>query len=527
MAQGDDDAVVASAVLRAVHATLGSAYVDYYTSQSKNRLRRGKRPASSGDLELPFAIDVFKAHITSLHQRGAACKDAPLSVTTVSTYGLTRVRTYASSTSLGHEMATFLMEDDELRAVVADIRVCGNGVLTFTSHRHLEWHATHGRLPCSMCGKFFKGPKGIRVHQMLHHDSSFASAQGEALATDLQIVVYTAPLVVPSRDSASSTSPSPTSHPPVPSVPAPIARISNPGILAAQGGHLSTLKQLVEQRGWNPLSEDHNGCNALVWAAGAGHVDICEYLVTTCGLDARALQGKRDMRRSPLHWAARNGHINMCAFLVVDLGVDVDSPTDDGTTAFHYAVWNAQLATCVWLVTTGQCNVHSINSYGCNASQWACLTGRIDVLAFLHRQRVDFKLVNHNGHSALHKAAMKGHMDACRWLVAVAGLDHRHMLEDDDGFTPSRFAIENGYPELGAYLAMAAIDANHDLEARDNSTLLWSVEQATPHCHCTCPSLRTYNARVICTKACGASTCSRSRHGDSSHVDVRNESCDC
>ncbi|RHY28668.1 hypothetical protein DYB32_005795 [Aphanomyces invadans] len=252
-----------------------------------------KRPASSGDLELPFAIDVFKAHITSLHQRGAACKDAPLSVTTVSTYGLTRVRTYASSTSLGHEMATFLMEDDELRAVVADIRVCGNGVLTFTSHRHLEWHATHGRLPCSMCGKFFKGPKGIRVHQMLHHGSSFASAQGEALATDLQIVVYTAPLVVPSRDSASSTSPSPTSHPPVPSVPAPIARISNPGILAAQGGHLSTLKQLVEQRGWNPLSEDHNGCNALVWAAGAGHVDICEYLVTTCGLDARALQGKR------------------------------------------------------------------------------------------------------------------------------------------------------------------------------------------------------------------------------------------
>ncbi|ETV66769.1 hypothetical protein H257_16856 [Aphanomyces astaci] len=420
----------------------------------------------AGDFELLFAIDVFKAHITSLCASGRPPqRGVPLTVTTVSTYELVRTRSYPSSHSLGQHMSTVLMEDMALREFVADIRVNGKGMLTFTSHEHMTWHAVRGRLPCSQCGRFFNGPKGIRVHQMLNHNISFASAQGEALATDWQLVVYTAPpLLLAAATShtpstTTTTSPAATPQPAQPraslAVPAPMAKVSNPGILAAQAGHTSVLIALVESGTWDPKSEDYNGCNALVWAAGAGHVAICQYLVTSCAVDAHVLQGKRDMRRSPLHWAARNGHINVCKYLVLELHVAVDSPTHDGTTAFHYAVWNNQLSTCDWLASVGQCNVHAVNSYGCNASQWACMTGSVDMLKFLHCHQLDFALINRNGHSALHKAAIKGHLEACRWLLNVAGLGWNHMQKDEDGFTPQRFAMENGHVELGAYLAQA------------------------------------------------------------------------
>ncbi|KAF0694338.1 Aste57867_14791 [Aphanomyces stellatus] len=405
-------------------------------------LRLGKNPAVAGDFEVLFAIDVFKAHITALHAARAASFDLPLRVTTVSSFGLVRERVYVSSAALAASLATFLLEDDMLRHVVADVRGDARGKLTLTSHAHLAWHALHGRLPCSICGAFLKGPKGIRVHQMIQHGLHFASAQEEALASDWQLVVY-----VPSSASWTSSAPaSPTK------VVGPMAKIDDTGILAAYAGDLPALEALVRSGTWNPERQDHNGCNALVWAAGAGQLAVCRYLVDSCRLDAAVLQGKRGMRRNALHWAARNGHIHVCHWLVHDLHVPVDAPTADGTTAFHYAVWNQQLAMCTWLVTDGGCDVHRLNSYGCNASQWSCMTGSVPMMEFLASHGLDFTLLNHNGHSALHKAAIKGHVAASRWLLTYGGLGLRHMQEDSDGFTPMSFAVENGHVELGVYL---------------------------------------------------------------------------
>ena len=52
-------------------------------------------------------------------------------------------------------------------------------------------------------------------------------------------------------------------------------------------------------------------------------------------------------------------------------------------------------------------------------------------------------------------AAMKGNKEACLWL-----LDHHggglspsiHMQADRDGFTPAKFASNNGFEELGGVL---------------------------------------------------------------------------
>ena len=47
----------------------------------------------------------------------------------------------------------------------------------------------------------------------------------------------------------------------------------------------------------------------------------------------------------------------------------------------------------------------SANQFGCNASMWACQSDgdNVDVCEYLRSLHVSFRLVNANGHSALHK----------------------------------------------------------------------------------------------------------------------------
>eukprot|EP01052_Picozoa_sp_SAG31_P020959 SAG31_NODE_1598_length_7798_cov_7.682167_5_plen_65_part_00 len=53
---------------------------------------------------------------------------------------------------------------------------------------------------------------------------------------------------------------------------------------------------------------------------------------------------------------------------------------------------------------------------------------------FLKERGLDIGLLNNNGHSALHKAASKGHMPVCEWLLsAEGGLSAVHLQPDGDG----------------------------------------------------------------------------------------------
>ena len=158
-----------------------------------------------------------------------------------------------------------------------------------------------------------------------------------------------------------------------------------------------------------------------------------------------------------LHWAARNGRLDVCKWCVYEKGVDVDVGTDDGTTPLHFATYNGQLETCRWLVQYG-CDINKENSYGCNASQWCALHGSVELMVFFKGAGLDFKSLNLNGHSALHKCAIKGNREACKWLLTCegeggGGLDESHMQADRDGFTPQMFASENGFPELAMLIS--------------------------------------------------------------------------
>ena len=64
---------------------------------------------------------------------------------------------------------------------------------------------------------------------------------------------------------------------------------------------------------------DRHGSNALLWAAGGGHLACVRFLVESAGMDPeKAVQsGRRSYAgRSALHWAARNGHGDVVEYLL-------------------------------------------------------------------------------------------------------------------------------------------------------------------------------------------------------------------
>ncbi len=62
---------------------------------------------------------------------------------------------------------------------------------------------------------------------------------------------------------------------------------------------------------------------------------------------------------------------------------------------------------CRWLVEVAHCDVNALNSFGCNASQWCAMNGSVPLVQYLVSKGLDVTLLNKNGHSVLHKAAMK------------------------------------------------------------------------------------------------------------------------
>eukprot|EP01051_Picozoa_sp_SAG22_P010187 SAG22_NODE_901_length_6600_cov_1.945854_10_plen_270_part_00 len=161
-------------------------------------------------------------------------------------------------------------------------------------------------------------------------------------------------------------------------------------------------------------------------------------------------------------------------------GVSVDDATNDGTTPFHWAVWQGQFGAARWLVDS-EADWRKVNDWGCNAVHWAALQGNLPMCRWLGRLGLDLCVANNQGHTALHKAAYKGHVGLCRWLFEhtllgpimpgrhsgganVCGVDSgvdnggggacccAGFALDGGGYTADLIAHEQGHLELSEWL---------------------------------------------------------------------------
>ena len=196
----------------------------------------------------------------------------------------------------------------------------------------------------------------------------------------------------------------------------------------------------------------HPGLTAFHYAASRGHAELAGWLLEH-GADAAALDASG---RSPLHLAAMAGQPRVCAWLVDHCGLGLHTATPDGLTALHFAALGGHVDVLQWFagaaVPTGDDGPHRPS--GDNDDSIAEDAG-LDILASNGAPPAPSSHTGHaatlmgalsvltkTGMSALHLAAMKGHVPALQWLTAH-GLTARE--GDSRKRTPLHLAVAGSH----------------------------------------------------------------------------------
>lgn len=380
-----------------------------------------------------------------------------------------------------------------------DIRSNESGIIHMVSKQRSQELHEAGKLPCSHCVRWFKGQKGLWWHQLKAHNITYASAtesaadavnclavivfqeqqeqeqeQQSLLVTELEIdddVAVLKPSLVEDNEMSAAAE--------------GVESVELDPFELVKAGNIDAFVTTVESKSFSPANQiDRNGATALHWAAGAGNLPIVIYLVETCKCNPNQPQkAKRAFRgRTPLHWAARNGHLEVVKYLVNNCAeVDINATTQDGTTAFCWASWQGHLDVMRFLRDAG-CDIHAENSFGCNAVLWTAQgDATVETLSWLQQAGMDFYTVNSNGHTALHKAAQRGSITACKWIVdTFMQGDPRGLIfigPDTEGHCPSDLCSMDGHKELAEWMQTIECSFIRWYARTKNSVPTWLQEE--------------------------------------------------
>ena len=342
----------------------------------------------------------------------------------------------------------------DLGAICDDIRPAAtSGILCLTTKRRVQQLRHSGKLPCPQCIKWCNGEKGLWWHRQMEHGAGHGDAVDDATnATDtLALVAYD-----PAMASVATSMPNTVTKENVSSN----ENYRNDPFECAKNGDLKNLIRSLRDTGLDPATAtDTNGSNCLHWSAGGGHLDVVKYLIETCRCCPNVGQeGKRSFRdRTALHWASRNGHLDVAQYLLEGCNADIEAATMDGTTAFCWASWQGHLDIMQFLYSQG-CDVHAVNSFGCNATLWAAQgEGGLEILKWLRDVGCHMR-INGNGHSVLHKSAQRGKREVIEWVLSK--IDNHRCCEiinligpDQEEHCPSDLAGMEGHADLAEWLA--------------------------------------------------------------------------
>ncbi|KAG2630534.1 hypothetical protein PVAP13_3KG531170 [Panicum virgatum] len=129
---------------------------------------------------------------------------------------------------------------------------------------------------------------------------------------------------------------------------APVSKLSDSDVAlqAAIDGDLRLLKKKASEASLREAKDDV-GRNALHFAAGKGHLEVCRFLVEELGLDVNSTASgsgtpvhfatvEQVLQNTPVHFAAVGGHERVLEYLL-DRGGDPGLPDAKGSTPLHDA----------------------------------------------------------------------------------------------------------------------------------------------------------------------------------------------
>lgn len=204
--------------------------------------------------------------------------------------------------------------------------------------------------------------------------------------------------------------------------------------LSSRNGHLNVLKWLYECEMLRLDEKDGEGCNFIARAALSGHLHILQWCLETY----KALNVMDDARQVTVaHYAAQN--LPVLQWLHSQQILDASAKHIGGVNIAHLAAKNGNLEVIKWLEEQEMLDLKEQDAQGCNVAHYASRGDHLHILCFLHEteQRRDreemngdvnrlFLEKNLNGHSAVHVAAMEGHLRLNKWFHSIlqeGGLD--------------------------------------------------------------------------------------------------------
>eukprot|EP00667_Euglena_gracilis_P002374 EG_transcript_2372 len=194
----------------------------------------------------------------------------------------------------------------------------------------------------------------------------------------------------------------------------PLAELREGGITAAARGDLAAVEAWLAGGRWAAEhAVDRRGSTALHWAAGNGHLAVCQALVAA---NVPVAAGNK-LGRTALMLAAKGGHLPVVRWLVEEAGADPMQTERDGSGTFAWAVMGGDLGTIGYLATLPGVDIHATNRFGCTAANWSAAAGNVEVCRWLLAAGLDFGHRNAAGHGVVDAAAWKGHRPVLEWLL--------------------------------------------------------------------------------------------------------------
>ncbi|KAM9343133.1 uncharacterized protein ankrd50l [Pholidichthys leucotaenia] len=205
-----------------------------------------------------------------------------------------------------------------------------------------------------------------------------------------------------------------------------------PLILAAQEGHWSTVKLLLDRQ--SPIDHRaYDGHSALSAALLESQADVAELLMRRgADTDVRDAEG-----RPLLYLLVLEGHLDMANLLIEKGGIPLESRDSEGRTALHVACWQGNVDIADLLLKHGA-NPNAQDAEGRPPLHSVAWTGHAKVgQRLLEAIGIDINLACHQGATALSIAAQVGHVNIVAMLLE-RGANINHM--DKYGRSPIKVA---------------------------------------------------------------------------------------
>jgi len=234
--------------------------------------------------------------------------------------------------------------------------------------------------------------------------------------------------------------------------------------VAAREGKLKTIKSLLGPRSELEIvrvvaTKLRTGTTSLLIASRNGHLDVVQYLITTCSADLEqagsvVFDGETIEGATPLWCSAAAGHIDVVSSLI-EKGANVNRTTLTNSTPLRAACFDGHFDIVKLLVEQGA-DIEIANRHGHTCLMIACYKGHLNIVKFLLGLKAEVNRKSIKGNTALHDCAESGYLQIFKLMLENGAT----MEKDTFGITPLSAAALTGHVDIVEYLILSKLISN-------------------------------------------------------------------